>query len=622
MLAIILILYLAAALTTLHSWLAAGFVITGDAPHYLVITRGILIDHTLEQTVPYREAFEQGLFLGSGITEPPSPANTHAYLGPHGLFNIHNFGLPLLLVVPYALQGVLGVQVFLILVGGIGIVVFWKISGVFTPMRWVRALSVAAVGLAMPLLSSSSQIFPDIPAGVLCLVGLYWLITVQKHRSLWREVLMGLAVGYLPLLQIKFAAPAAVLAVALALAIARRRPNATRARRWRSTAVIVVPFVSLLGLVFAFNLYAFSNLTGPYEAGAFRLAPVTLMVFVGLAIDQNQGFLFQSPLAFLGLVGVGMMLAWRRNVTIAGVLVFFSLIVPNVLLSNQYGGYSFIGRFQYPAALVFGVATLFVLSRIAERSRVLFAAVCAAGIAVQALFWAFYTFSPPFLESAARLFYNPNADPGLLNYSVFFYPLQNALAALYNDQWAFGYLPNYVWAAVVVVLLAAGVLLGIRRHILKRVWMPVAAVLAAGVLGAALISVSPTVTRVYDTSGLIVEQGTPTADGVSVSAATGQTAGPVTAGPITLMRAGTYTVSLTYSSTAPPTTLVGTWQPAPADADALPERPLAGTNGEPVTVSQTVVLTNAVPRLLQLRTTWNGVGQLTVLNATYVVPSR
>ncbi|TQL55507.1 hypothetical protein FB464_3073 [Subtercola boreus] len=617
----ILLLYMVAAFSTLYSWQNAGFTLTGDEPHYLVIARGIIVDHTLEQTVPYREAFEQGLFFGGTIAEPPSPANTHAYLGPHGLFNIHNFGLPLLIAVPYALQGVLGVKVFLVLVGGLALVLMWKISGVFIPSTTVRAVSVGAAGLGMPLLPGANQIFPDITAGVLCLVGLYWLLTVRHSRPVWREVVMGVAVGYLPLLQIKFALPAVILAAALAVAIAQRDAP-TRARRWGRAAVIVVPVGVLLGTVFALNLYAFSNLTGPYEPGAFDVGPAALMSFVGLLIDQNQGLLFQNPIAFAGLVGIGLLFAWRRGFAFVWALVFLALIVPNALLANEYGGYSLNGRFQYAGALVFGIATLFALGRLAERRRVLWMIVCTVGVGLSAAFWAVLTFSPTFLEYGGRLLYRQDPLPWLLNYSVFFFPLQNALPALYDEAWASTFWPNYAWAAVVLVLLVFGFAVGVGGFPRRTVGMPVLAGLTVTVLAGALIvagltAVTPTPPRHYAASELIVLQGTPVPEGVSASAATGQTAGPVTEGPITLLRQGSYTLSLTYSSSAPTSVVVGSWQPDPAHATAPPERALTGTAGAEVTVSQTVELANIVPATLQLRTIWNGTGQLTVLGATY-----
>ncbi|RFA12189.1 hypothetical protein B7R22_17330 [Subtercola boreus] len=617
-----LLLYLAAALSTLLTWQNAGFTLTGDEPHYLVIARGILVDHTLEQTVPYREAFEQGLFFGGTIAEAPTPANTHAYLGPHGLFNIHSFGLPLLMAVPYALLGVLGVKVFLVLVGGVALLLFWKISGVFLSSTTVRAVSVAAVGLGMPLLPGANQIFPDITAGVLCLVGLHWLLTVQKRRPVWREALMGVAVGYLPLLQIKFALPAVILAAALAVAIVRREPvtgGSGRSRRWSRAAVIVMPVALLLALLFAVNLYAFSNLTGPYEPGAFDAGPAALMAFVGLAIDQNQGIVFQNPIAFAGLVGVGLLFASRWRFALVWALVLLALIVPNALLANEYGGYSLNGRFQYAGALVFGIATLFALGRLAERRRVVWMIVCAIGVTLSAAFWAVLTFSPTFLEFGGRLLYRQDPLPWLLNYSVFFFPLQNALPALYDESWAFTFLPNYAWAAVVLVLLVTGFAAGTGRLPRPAVWMPVAAGLSAAVLIAGLTADSPTPTRHYQASELVVLQGDPEPGGVSASAATGQTAGPFTEGPITLMRAGSYTLTLTYTSTAPTSVVVGSWQPVPAHATAPPEEALTGTAGAEVTVSRVVELANIVPATLQLRTIWNGTGQLTVRGATYAL---
>ena len=618
--ALLIAVYLAAALTTLHSWLAAGFPITGDEPHYLVIARGIIVDHTLEQTVPYREAFEQGLFLGSGITDPPSPANTHAYLGPNGLFNIHNFGLPLLLAVPYAIGGVTAVKVFLVLVGAAGVLLFWKISGVFHRGRWVRALSVAAVGIGMPLVSSSSQIFPDIPAGVLALGGMYWLLTISRRRPVWLEVLFGVGVAYLPLLQIKYAAPAAVLTVALAVAMWRRDG------RWRRSAVMVVPFVVLLGILFAYNLYAFANLTGPYEPDAFEFGPATIMVLAGLAFDQNQGVLFQSLVACAGVVGVGLLFARRRAFTVVWMLVIASLVVPNAVLFNHYGGYSYVGRFQYSAALVFGVATLFALSRLAERSRRVFGAVVGSGILSQLLFWLFYTFDDQVLAGAGQVLYNPGMVTWLQNYTLFWYPLEGWLPALYDTGWAATYLPNYAWGLVVVTLLVAGFVVGsrLRGRADRGRRMPVAVFATGGALVVALLVAgfvgrAPIEPIVTSASEFLVAQGDVSGRGVEVSAAGGDEAGPVTTGPGRMLRAGTYTVALTYSSPAEAGSTVGGWQAELADGPSPWSDPLGGTGGASRTVIQTIELENVVPQSVHLETTWNGTSTLTIESITYTL---
>ncbi|MEF2977801.1 hypothetical protein [Subtercola sp. YIM 133946] len=612
----ILVVYLALAGITLVTWQSAGLPLTGDEPHYMVITRGIVVDHTLEQTAPYREAFAQGLFLGPGITDPPSPANTHAYLGPHGLFNIHSFGLPLLLAVPYALQGVVGAKAFLVLVGAVGVALMWMIGGVFTERRAIRGFAVAAVAIGMPLLPGANQIFPDLPAGVLALVGLYWLLTVAKRRPVWVEVLLGLCVAYLPLLQIKFAAPATILVVALAVALYRRDPKG--ARRFRSALVVVVPFAVLLGILFAFNEYAFGNLTGPYEAGAFQLGPQAVMVFIGLALDQNQGFVFQNLIALAGLVGVGLLFARRAGFTVVWMLVLLSLIVPNAVLANQYGGYSFIGRFGYAAALVFTVATLCALARLGERSRLWFGIVAGVALALQLAFWLYYTFSQAVLGNAGRVLYNHGADAWLQNYTAFYFPLQQWLPALYDTTWAFTFLPNYAWALAACALVASGFALGFgHRSRRRRVWMPGVAVVAAVIVVAGFVSVAPTPPRVYAASELLVAQGTTSEAGITASAETGSAAGYVTYGPLALLREGTYTLSLTYSSPADPTTVVGGWQPKLADDPSQWTADLMGTDGEVVTVSRDVDLTNFSPATLQARTLWNGVSSITIASVTY-----
>mgnify|MGYP004271023811 CR=1 FL=1 len=73
-----------------------------------------------------REIYPPGLNSGNPESDP-SPQNTHAVIGPNGLFNVHNIGLPLLLAIPYKISGVHGCKAFMILNGGVIILLLWKI---------------------------------------------------------------------------------------------------------------------------------------------------------------------------------------------------------------------------------------------------------------------------------------------------------------------------------------------------------------------------------------------------------------------------------------------------------------------------------------------------------------
>ena len=94
----LLLIYLALSLTAFFAWKRTGAnSVTGDEPHYLVMTSGIVKYGSLEQTRPYQDELEKNDLFKSGLPD------THALPGPNGFFNVHNIGLPVLLAVSFLL---------------------------------------------------------------------------------------------------------------------------------------------------------------------------------------------------------------------------------------------------------------------------------------------------------------------------------------------------------------------------------------------------------------------------------------------------------------------------------------------------------------------------------------
>ena len=442
-------IFLALALVTFATWqLGKRYPVLGDEPHYLVIARAITAYGTFETTAAYREEFRTRAIFEPGLAArdaEPGPGNTHAVVGPHGLYNVHNIGLSLLIALPFAAGGTVAVKLFMIALSGLLVLFAWKLSGEFSQSCAARALAVAATTIAQPFIPASSQIYPDLIAGIICMAGLYWLTTMQRARPFAVQGTYALALGWLPWLHIKFAVAAAVLGLAAAFLV--------RARPREATVLLIVPALALLlGL---YNWYAFGHLAGPYEEGALQLSKTALMVFFGLGFDQNQGFLLQNPALFVGLVFLAPFLARNTIVGIAFVLVVGSLILPNALHHNWYGGHGFSGRFGWSAAVVALIPALYGYLRVFAASRAVFGVLVVASFALQSIFFVNYTFT-------ATDLYRAPPETWLDAYSLFYRPFHQWLPALYNVDWAFFYLPNFVFLAVCVTLLAAGLVLHLR----------------------------------------------------------------------------------------------------------------------------------------------------------------
>jgi hypothetical protein len=445
----ILLVYGIFSLATLFSWHSKGInTVTGDEPHYLVMASGLVKQGSLEQTAPYREEFKTREIYKHGLAPKeaqPSPENTHAVLGPNGLFNVHNIGLPLLLAIPFLIGGVVGAKLTMVFFGSLVVVVAWKFSSHFSQDKTLRFWAVIAATISLPLIPASNQIYPDVLAGLIALTGLYWFFTIHERRSVGLEALLAATVVFLPWLQIKFAATCVVLVLSITAKIYFQSRDLKKIIR-----IFIIAGTSCLALA-TYNYYAFGKISGPYQSGALEVSKTSLMVLLGLHFDQNQGFILQNPVNLIGILAIGWMYKLNRSFSIVWALVFLSLIVPNALHPAWYGGWSFSGRFQWAAAIAFIIPTICGLLVIAKSKEKIFKAIIFCGALLQLYF--FYQYA----IGGVNLF-NKGAGTWFDAYPIFYYPLHGWLPMLYDSSWAYGYWPNYSWMILIVTLLAVGFL--------------------------------------------------------------------------------------------------------------------------------------------------------------------
>lgn len=440
----LLAIYFLLSVTTLLAWNHAGRnSITGDEPHYLIIADAIGKHKTLELTRSYEEEFKTQRIFAAGLAAPeakPSPQNTHAVQGPHGLFSIHNIGLSLLLMIPFLCAGVMGAKIFMIILNGALIIVAWKISALFVSNKNIRFFIVLATCIAFPLIPAANQLFPDILAGILSLSALYWFITAHQKRSMTKEIFLMCSIAFLPWLQIKLTVTAAILLIAIASKIGIETKKLSR------PIIFIGIFIFSLCLMAAYNQYAFGKISGPYSNGALVINKTSFMVFVGLLLDQNQGFFMQNPITFVGLAFIGKFYVRSKSTLALSGLVFFSLLIPNALHPNWYGGWSISGRFEWSASIVFMLVTLFGLAQLANSHKRIYRTIISISCVWQIQLFYQYSFQNPRI-------YNKSASTALDLYSLFYRKIYAWLPALYNSEWAYSYIPNYVWSGVVIVLL-------------------------------------------------------------------------------------------------------------------------------------------------------------------------
>lgn len=323
---------LSAALTTV--WTQSGRLpFGGDEPHYVIMSASVARDHDLELRNNYWwDARTQEVF-GS--------VNAHVLPTTKGWSPIHTPGLGVLLAAPWSLAGVLGARVALC-----AIALLLLAMGCWRQMRdsiSPHAARFAVLGTiaCVATIFGGSQIYPDLQCGAMVLALVTWVWSPAR-RTLPGWAGYWLVAGLLPWLHTKYFATAVLLAAVGAW-------QARRDQRPPALALSVL-FAAGSGSLMWWHLQTFGGVLGWRRLADLGTDPLRVLeVFLGLHLDQAQGMFVQQPLLLAGLIGLGHMVGRRHPLTVPWLLLYGSLIGPNSMELNWYGGGGPAGRFAWSA---------------------------------------------------------------------------------------------------------------------------------------------------------------------------------------------------------------------------------------------------------------------------------
>ena len=225
-----------------------GASITGDGPFYLIATQSLLQDGDLDLRNQYAtRSYESFFGHADGLWTQSVPLADGRVLSPH------NVGLSLLVLPGFAIDGLVGVQVQLVLIAALtwalAYVLALRLSGARPRLVWLATLALA---LSATAFSYSSEVYPEIPAS-LALVGALLIVTGRDRLSPTQVLALVLLLSALPWLGAKYAPLAALIALYV---LWRAEP--------RGRAVLLAGgTLSALGYA-AFHLATYESLT-PYN---------------------------------------------------------------------------------------------------------------------------------------------------------------------------------------------------------------------------------------------------------------------------------------------------------------------------------------------------------------------
>jgi len=303
---------------TLVPWVSRRWWLTGDEPHYLMVTHSLLTDGDLELSNNYQEKDFTLFYVGEEM-------DPHISVGPDGgAYPSHTIGLSVLLLPAYALGYLVfgthaGVLYFLNTIGAFVAANVYLLCYEVTGRKFSSLLGWVTTAFTVPLMHYAYQVYPEI-IGALLLVWSLRHIRRGKRAKTHTWLMVGASIGFLPWLVSRFILLSAFLGAAALFAIAL----ADGTRRWRGVSItaLCLPVIASAGLLMAFNLHIYGTMvprlgtaSPAFIEGLKRLPSLATVVtgVVGWVFDQDRGLLVYAPVYIVSLPGMLLMFEHRRR---------------------------------------------------------------------------------------------------------------------------------------------------------------------------------------------------------------------------------------------------------------------------------------------------------------------
>jgi hypothetical protein len=296
-------------------WLAAGLTVClclatlwslqprlpgGDEPHYLVITQSLLRDGDLRIENNHTDRDYAAYYPG---TLRPDYINR----GQDGqIYSIHAPGVSALVLPGFAIFGLLGAQLTIILCLAVTAFIVWRTCYRATEDVAAAWFAWAAVFGSATALLLGVMVFPDSPAALGTAAVVWLLVRLASNSCDVRARAffgVGSALAVMPWLHTRFAVIAGLGGLAVVVAVAASRGLPWRERVMRLAAFLSVPVVSAMAWLLSFwMIYGTWDPRAPYR-GAESIRDWIWGSVVGLYADQQFGLFAFAPVMAAAFVG-------------------------------------------------------------------------------------------------------------------------------------------------------------------------------------------------------------------------------------------------------------------------------------------------------------------------------
>ena len=326
-----------------------GASITGDEPFYLLTTQSLLADGDFDLRNQYETKSYESFF------DHPDDLWQQSVPLPDGpLLSPHNPGLSILVIPGFALAGLAGTQVQLLLLAAVTMTLAFVLADRLTGRRAVSWAVTLGVGLTATAFIYSSEIYPEFPAG-LTLVLSFLLVTRKRPLGTADALLLAVWLSVMCWLGIKYA-PLALLMSGYFLL------KADRAGR----IALIAAGVASAGLFAWFHLHLFGSLT-PYGVNVVYARWNTIDILGGhiefgeryyrlwgLFIDRRFGIGRWAPLLLAAVPGMALLAVAGSAHRLVLSLIIVQMLIATFIAITMMGWW-------FPGRTLLTVLPLFVL---------------------------------------------------------------------------------------------------------------------------------------------------------------------------------------------------------------------------------------------------------------------
>lgn len=308
-------------------------IVTGDEPHYLLITKSIIKDGDLNLANNYSNKDYRSFYPGTLPDQHVSQASR-----PGTSFPSHYPGLSVILTPFFFWSGKAGAIFFTNLLASFTVVLTFLIANKVLDNKRYPFITSLTLAFTLPFFIYAFQIFPAMAATFLTTLAAYMTLLTSPYF-----LLIGIVLAILPWLHFKYFLITLAFFAFLFIKFKRKGKFAPFIR------VVTPVFISIL-LLSLYSFYCCNSFlpNAPLIIGAERISKFYSIIPIGalgLIFDNKFGLLMYSPYYLLALLGI--VVAWKKKLLDLSLvfLIILAAILPHIFFSQWWGGWSPAGRY-------------------------------------------------------------------------------------------------------------------------------------------------------------------------------------------------------------------------------------------------------------------------------------